>query len=220
MPKEGIIYYEFDARDHVVNDPGDRNQPVHLGCDIGNQGAIVFFQEKMRAMRNADGTPRTEKGRPVPALGLHVVDELLPDAMSTEQAMQKAAARGWKIDPARSIIFVDPTTRRDEIASIRRVFGDSIRIIKKERGDLAENVEYGHDCVNAAFRDVDGNVRLTISDKLPRMQRSLLSVITRYHRGPNGKPVRDDKVDHVLDAFRYPVAHFIPIRKAEGYGVY
>lgn len=219
MQKEGVIYYEFDARIHVISDPGDRAQPVHLGCDIGNQGAIVFVQEKQVMMKNADGSTKTNMGRPVYSLGLHVVDEMLPDDMSTEAAMREAQKRGWRIDPARSIIFIDPTTRRDEIASIRRVLGDNIRIIKKERGDLAENVEYGHDCVNAALCDVDGNVRLTISNKLPRMQRSLLSVITRYHRGPTGRPVRDDKVDHVLDAFRYPVAHLLPIRRTEGYGI-
>lgn len=202
MPRENVVYHEWDPRLHLVDDAGDRGQHVHLSCDIGNKGALLFWQERQRV--RGKGT----------ALGLHVVDELLPDNLSTEAAMRLAAGRGWLIDPNRSIIFVDPTTRRDEFDSIRRVFGDQIRIIRKERGDAAEVVEYGIDCVNAALRDVDGNVRLTMFRGLPKQQRSLLTVITRYHRGPQGRPVRDDTVDHVLDALRYPVAHFLPLRQS------
>lgn len=216
MPKDGVIYYQWDPRQYPTGNlwdwAGDRTKPVHLSADIGNKGALLFVQEVERWVnkRDAHGVMRKEK-----SVGLHVVDERLPDHESVEQAMREAKTSGWLIDPKASIIFVDPTTRADEFAAIRRVFGDQIRVIKKHRGDKAENVEYGHDCVNAALRDLDDNIRLTCYSGLPRMQRSLLSVITRYHRDPkNGRPVRDDTVDHVLDAFRYPVAHFFPLRTA------
>ncbi len=205
MPREGVIYYEWDPRVHLVDIPGDRSKPCHLGVDIGNQGAVLWFQEVDRTIKNARGDVTKEKG-------LHVIDEILPDAQSVEQTMRTVAARGWVIHPTASIIFVDPTTRADEFESIRRVFGTQIQIVRKFRGDKAENVEYGHDAVNAAFRDADGNVRLTLYSGLPRMQRSLITVITRYHRNAQGRPVRDDKVDHVLDSFRYPIAHFLPLK--------
>lgn len=205
MPREGTIYYEWDPRIHVVNYLGDRTKPCHLGVDVGEQGAVLWFQEVNRKVKNSSGVESI-------ARGLHVVEEYLPDAQSTEQTMREVAKRGWTIHTKASTIFVDPTTRGDEFASIRRVFGNDINIVRKFRGDKAENVEYGHDAVNAALRDADGNVRLTVSQALPRMARSLLQVISRYHRGPGGRPVRDDKVDHVLDAFRYPVAHFLPLR--------
>lgn len=205
MPREGTIYYEWDPRIHVVDVFGDPSAPCHLGVDIGEQGAVLWFQEIMRTVKRENGVTSIERG-------LHVVDEFLPDSQSVEGVMREVAKRPWRIEPGASTIFVDPTTRADEYGSIRRVFGTKINIVRKFRGDKAENVEYGHDAVNAALRDADGNVRLTISSRLPRMQRSLLSVISRYHRGPGGKAVRDDKVDHVLDAFRYPVAHFLPLR--------
>jgi hypothetical protein len=204
MPKDGVIYFEYDPRLHLVDKPGDRKMFVHLGVDAGNKGAIVFFQEVQRRVRDQHGKEST-------ALGLHVVDEMLPENQSLASAMREAKARGWIIDEKRSVIFVDPTLRSDEFDAIRSVFGTEINIVRKKRGDKAEKVEYGHDAVNAAFKDVDGNVRLTIYSGLPRMERSLITVITRYHRGPNGKPVRDDQVDHVLDAFRYPVAHLLPL---------
>lgn len=215
MPKEGVIYYEwtptkYEHGGHLWDYAGLRSEPVHMSVDIGEQGAVLFFQEVRRRCRRFN--VQTGLTEITEDLGLHVVDEILPDNASVETSMREAKARGWLVHPDRSIIFVDPTTRPDEFESIRRVFGDQIQIMKKFRGDKAEKVEYGHDCVNAALRDVDGNVRLTCYSGLPRMQRSLLTVINRYHRGPNGKPVRDDKVDHVLDCFRYPVAHFMPLR--------
>ena len=168
---------------------------------------MLFVQERQRVITTA--------GKKTTGLGLHVVDELLPDNQSTEAAKKMAKARGWRIDPSRSMIFVDPTARGDELAAIRReFFGEATRIVKKARGDEAEVVEYGIDCVNAALLDVDSNVRLTVSSSLPRQQRSLLTVITRYHRGPNGRPVRDDTVDHAVDCLRYPVVHLLPIRRS------
>lgn len=208
MPRENAIYYEWDPRLHLVDQPGDRKKPVHLGVDIGDKGAVLFFQEVERTVkvRRKDGVV-TEK-----QLGLHVVDEILPEGRSTRGAMEDARARGWIIDGDRSSIYIDPTSRSDEIAAIRDVFGDRISIVRKKRGDDSEAVEYGHDAVNAALRDVDGNVRLTVYSGLPREQRSLLSVITRYHRNATGRPHRDNTVDHVLDAFRYPVASLLPLR--------
>ena len=200
MPREGVIYYEYDPRVHITDDQGDRAQHVHIGVDIGSKGAVVFFQER----------PRMIAGNLT--MCLHVVDELLPEQASTEVAMRQVMARGWRLDPQRSLICVDPTTRRDEFDSIRRVMGDQIRIIRKDRGDSAEQVEYGIDCVNAALRDANGHVRLTMASSLPTLQRSLRTAIPRYHRR-NGRPVRDDIIDHVLDAWRYPVVHLLPIKR-------
>lgn len=212
MPKESAVYFEYDTRVHLTDDAGDRRRFVHLGIDIGNKACVLFLQERVVHLKQANGRPMVDgSNRPMTALALHVVDEILPEQMSTKQAMREAQARGWVIDPRQSCIFVDPTTRADEFDSIRSVFGDEIRIVRKFRGKLEEKVEYGVDCVNAALMDCDNNVRLTFYRGLPRDARSILTVITKYHRGGNGKPVRDDIVDHACDALRYPVADLIPL---------
>ena len=208
-----IIFHCFSNQDHPAGSlwawPGDKSRPVHLGFDIGQQGAIVVFQEVKRMCKRplrAGGFEKREE------LGLHVVDELLPDNMSTREACRALKARGWSIAPKISQFFVDPTTRPDELQAIRDEFhGTDTRIVRHVRGDPQEEVEYGHDAVNAALHDADGNRRLTLFSGLPREKRSLLSVMHKYHR-KNGRPVRDNVVDHVLDAFRYPVAHMLPIR--------
>lgn len=207
MPKTGAIYGEWRPSLHLVDDAGDKTQPTHLAIDPGAKGAALFLQERVRRVRVG--------GKIVEQLGLHVVDEwLCPREQTMLETARALKSRGWLIHPSRSMVFLDPTTRPDELAAVREVFGD-IRPITKARGEPAEKVEFGIDCVKAALLDADDNVRLTVYRGLPRGDgRNLLSALTRYHR-KNGKPVRDDTVDHVLDCLRYPVAHLLPVRRVD-----
>ena len=138
-----------------------------------------------------------QHGRQQSGMALQVVDELLPSQLSVREAMMQARSRGWNIDPAKSLIFVDPTSRRDELIAIRQELGE-VAIIKKRRGDRAERIEYGLSCTNAAFRNAKGETRLYIYKDLGRGNpRAHLNVLSRYHRNPRtGRPVRDDTVDH------------------------
>lgn len=200
MPKEGLCYFEYTYR-HRVSEPGLKSKITHISFDIGNKGVVLFLQEF--PVRLHDGTE---------SLKLRVVDEINPEKTSVKMAMRLAKQRGWNISERRSIVFTDPTVRSDELRAVREELGEDIRIIYQKRGDDKERVEYGIDCVNAALCDSEGNTRLEFFDGLPRDSRSLLTVITRYHRNPKtGRPVRDDTVDHACDALRYPVAHFFPL---------
>ncbi len=202
MTPERLVYFEFDPRVHIVDDPGSRDQPVEVGLDVGDKSAVVFFQHRQRSCKN-------EAGRRFVSAGLHVVDELAPRQVSTEDVCRQIRDRGWLISPAKSALYVDPTIRRDEINAIRRVFPD-VPLVRKSRRGRADSTEAGHHAINAALRDADRNVRLTIGSHLPRDEDSLYYAILNFRRGPNGLPHRDDKIDHKVDALRYPVAHLMP----------
>lgn len=205
---DGFSRLPYPGEGHLWDWPGDRSQPVHVGMDVGDKGAILLVQEVVRKVRR----PKDGGGfETVEAKGLHVVHEILPEKKSTLEACRMIKASGWMVHPAVSRICHDPTLSADEIASIRQIYPD-VGLVSQRRGTPQERVEYGIRCVQAALRDADKNVRLTFWSGLPREERSILSVIGRYHRGTHGRPVRDDIVDHAVDALRYPVVHFLPVR--------
>lgn len=203
MPREDIIYGEFSPALHLLDDPGDRSQITHLSIDPGAKGVALLLQDRKRRVKRA--------GKPAEELGLHVVDEWLsPGEQSLKKSLREIKDRGWRIVPGHSVVFIDPTTRPDEMDAVFEELGD-VEVVRRKRGEAPERVDYGIDCVKAALCDVDDNVRLTFYKGLPRQPRSVLTAITRYHR-KKGKPVRDDTVDHSMDCLRYPVAHRMPIR--------
>jgi len=200
---EGAIYDEFDATRHFARDVGDKRRPVHIGLDAGHQAALVVAQEKERLLVRPGER------------GLVVVDEMLPDGTSVEGIMRSFLSRGWRLQPGYSYICVDPRIDDDQLASIRRVLAEhgleGVAIEQKIRGDIAESVLYGIRCVQAALLDAAGNVRLTFTSDLPDVERGLRRSLVKYRWNPRTRqPVKDDKVDHVLDALRYIVAHVLP----------
>lgn len=200
---EGAIFYAYDPAKHLIDDAGDRAQPVHLGIDVGNQGAIVFGQIRDSVL--------AQDGRLVTGKRLHIVDELLPDNMSMGQAISAAKQRGWKFKPGVSEIMVDPTTDRDEIEAINREL-PGVNVVRRQRADEDRNREYGFRCVNSAFEDAKGNIRLTLSKTIPRNGRGLVVALPQFKRHElTGRPVKDNKLDHVVDSLRYLVAHVLPL---------
>lgn len=200
---DGAVFHAFDASVNVTSETIDRQQPVDLAMDVGEQGAVVFMQRKPDIII---GSARE------PGLRLHVVDELLPDAQSAGQTAQQAKARGWRVVPGQSMIFVDPTTDRDERQAIEAAF-PGVQIVRKIGADESKNREYGVRCVNAAFRDSEGRTRLTIARQIGHHRRGLLASIPAMKRSDkSGKIVKDNRTDHVCDALRYAVAHHLPLK--------
>lgn len=205
------VYYEWDPGTHLSEWPGDKQAPCHVSIDVGERAAVLFWQETQKIFRKADGVLERKDGR-----GLHVVDELLPERSSARQIMRLVLARGWKLFPGWSRVYVDPATDRDELASIAEA-APGVLIIKKHRGEEAYYVDEGVRCVNAALRDADGWTRLTVWRGMPRTPRSLIPSIPRLRRKEHdpAKVHKDNALDHVaLDAFRYPVADLIPLKGA------
>lgn len=199
---EGAVFPDYDAARHITPEKGDRSVPVDIGMDVGNKSAIVFAQVLPTCL-DADN-------RRIPGKRIHIVDELVPEDLSCEAACKQIKARGWRVEPGRSTIFVDPTTDRDERNAIERAF-PGVNIIRKQRADEAKNVEYGIRCINAAFADANGIARLTLYHGLPRSPRGLIQALPSFRRSENnGKVVKDNRMDHIVDALRYVVAHHLP----------
>lgn len=202
---ENAVFYAYEPAIHVVPQRGRRDMVTHVTCDVGNRGAVLLFQM-------LEATYRTDKGALVKGPHMHVVGEILPENVSTEEAMQMAVRSGWRVN-AESMVFVDPRSNVDQMNAIRRVIGTGARIIRKTRGQPGYDVDEGHRAVNAALKDSLGNVRLTFADTLPREKRSLLTSMPKVRRRPDGDGmVKDNITDHVADALRYPVVHLMPQR--------
>jgi hypothetical protein len=206
---QNAVYYEWDPGLHLNPWPGDREAPVHVSVDVGERAAALWWQETKRVFRKTAGGVETRETR-----GLHVVDELLPERSSAAQIMRLVRARGWRLHPGWSRIYVDPATDRDELEAIAAAAPGCI-VVKKYRGDDAYRVDEGIRCVNAALRDADGWIKLTVFAGLPRTKRSLIPSIPRIRRKDHDptKVHKDNATDHVaLDAFRYPVADLLPLK--------
>lgn len=219
---QDAVFYGFAPARNVIRDVGDKHATTHLTLDVGNRGAILLFQIRQKRFKNLVNGQWVEKLGPA----LHFVDELLPENISTEEACRIAKGRGWAIrneDQARaasasgrtvepSYVFMDPRSNIDQMEAVRRTFGN-VRVIVKRRGMQGYDVDEGHRAVNAAFADVDGNVRLTISDQLPQEKRSLRTSLPKVRRRADGDGmIKDNLTDHVADALRYPVVHLLPLR--------
>lgn len=199
------VFYAFEPALHIVPQRGQRDRVTHITADVGNRSAVLFFQELQDTYRDAKGQPW--KGRHI-----HVCDELLPENISTEDAMRLAIKRGWKVGPE-SMVFVDPRSNVDQLNAIRTALGAKVQIIRKTRGQPGYDVDEGHRACNAAMKDSDGNVKLTFANTLPRDKRSLLTSLPKVRRRPDGDGmVKDNLTDHVADALRYPVVHLLPLR--------
>ncbi len=201
---ELAAFYEFDSALHVVDDPGDRQQLTHLALDVGDRCAVLFAQVKRRHCKDV-------KGRSYVADGLHIVDEIHPLQVSTEEAVRLALKRGWTIG-SQTIVCVDPRTSIDQIESIRRVLGNKVSIIRKQRGQYGYEIDDGVRAVNAALRDADGNVRLTFSSTLPRTEESLIRLLPKAKRRNDGTRYVKDQKEHALDGVRYLAIKFCPAR--------
>lgn len=198
---EHRVYYQFSPKVHMVNRPIDRSASVSIGLDVGDQSAVIFGQ-------TVKITCKTEHGRTYRDSGLHIVDELTPNYVSTEEVCRMIRDRGWRIDE-NSALYVDPTIRKDEVAAIRRVL-PKIPIIKRSRRGHADECEAGHLCVNSAFQDADKNVRLTLADTLSREPGSVYHSVLNFKRTATNRVHRDNKLDHKADCLRYLVQGVLP----------
>lgn len=207
---ENAVFYEWDPQVHLTDMAGDPSQPCHLSMDVGNRGAVLWWQEREVRLKSGNR-----------AAGLVVVDEWTPEQLSARAITRAAMQRPWKFRRDKSLVFVDPATDRDELQAITEemdaVHGSACaRIVRKERGDREYYREEGFRAVNAALMDANGDTRLRVWKGLPRTKRSLIPCIPKIRRRDStNEAVKDNVSDHVaMDCFRYPVAHLLPLKTA------
>jgi hypothetical protein len=183
------LYPQYRPDQHLVDDPGNQQQPVSIGVDVGNRSAVVIGQRRI--------VPGTSETR------LHVVDEVLGDGLSVEELMSRFAETRWALVPGKSEICVDPTLRRDELAPIRRRW-PSVVIVQRERSDPYYDVAAGVRVVQAALRSSTGQTRLSFARHLGANRRGVIESLTALRYNPRtGAMVTDDLRDHPNDALRY-----------------
>ncbi len=183
------LYPQYRPELHLVDDPGNRQQPVSVGLDVGNRSAVVIGQRRV-----VPGTAETR---------LHVVDELLGDGLGTDELIDRLRKSGWVLQPGKSEISVDPTIRRDELAAIRRYY-PSVHLIQRERADPYYEVQAGVRLVQTGLRNATGQVRLTFARHLAANRRGVIeSLQSLRFNSRTGGMVVDDLRDHPNDALRY-----------------
>lgn len=211
MSPMGSIYTEFSG-ENLLNEAPDPNKPVHFGLDVGERGGCLFAQDRPVTLRGITGQPLRGQDR-----GLYVFDQMLFSDQSVEEMCYRIRTEtDHRIVPGQSKICVDPTIRRDELNAIQKHF-PGVHIVRKRRGDSAENVEWGIRQTKRAFCDALGNRRLFLHRKLAQAPYKngfgIVDGLERYRRRDNGTPIKDNMRDHVLDCLRYLVVELIPAEK-------
>ena len=187
-PKDAI-YWMYDVARHIVPSTGDPASPCHLGIDVGDQGAVIWGQ-------------RTDSG-------MLICDEYMPQQQDIADVCETIRARKWRVNNG-SKIFLDPAVEKSVKRTIVKAF-PSATVVQLTKGQVGHRVDYGIRSVRAALENVRHEVRLTFAAGLPRTDRSILTAIPKYRRNPvTGKPVKDNKIDHGLDALRYLVQGTLP----------
>ncbi len=209
MPVPDAVFPQFDSSIHLTDMAGDPHRPVSIGIDVGNHGAVVFGQTISIETRNVMG--QTKHGT-----GLLIVDELITSELSVD-AMCHAIKmeRPWIIDRSHSSIMVDPTSRRDELAAIRRHF-PATRIIQRDRKHELYQIEAGVRVVQRGLRDAHGNVRLLFNRGLSTHRHGVIDALQNVRRhAMSQRVVKDDRLDHPCDALRYLVQEHLRGRMPE-----
>lgn len=189
MQHPDALYPQYRPELHLVDEPGNRQQPVSIGLDVGNRSAVVVGQRRM--------VPGTTDVR------LHVVDEVLGDGLSVDELLKRFRDRGWLLQPGKSEIAVDPTLRRDELTPIYR-WAPGVQVVQRERSDPYHDVNAGVRVVQAALRNATGQTRLTFFRPLAQARRGVIESLTALRFNPRtGTMVVDDLRDHPNDALRY-----------------
>lgn len=196
MMPPNAVFSMFDNALHLTDQQGDRNAPVSVGMDVGQHGAIVFGQHIRVKERDSNGTVKE-------GTGMLVVDEILTEGESVQSQAILARNRGWNIVPGKSEICIDPSSRRDELLSIRAQF-PGVHVVVRDRSDEYYEREHGFRFLQAALRNAFKDVHLQIYRPLATTKHGVVDAIISARRYPNsGAVVKDDSRDHALDALRY-----------------
>lgn len=196
MAPEGIIYSQFNPSIHIIDRPIDYNEPIQVGMDVGNFGAVIIAQKIQIETKDVFGYMHRSQG-------LYIVDEILTKNEGVEdQCYSIRTKTPYQVKGHFSSFCVDPTIRDAEMNVIRRHF-PGVRIVKLDRGDEFFPVENGIRLTQRALMDSLKNPRVYFHKKLVGAKLGVIEGIETYRKNDRGIPVKDNTRDHGLDAFRY-----------------
>lgn len=192
---EGLVWPQYDASRNLKDWEVDWSIPGFIGWDPGNRSGVIFAQP--RETRLHDGTKTT---------GLYVVDEIVSvDRSLRDVSKIIKTERKWTLDRRVSNITPDPTTRDDEMYTLRAEF-PGITIHRYRRGRPEFSREYGYDTVAAGLLDSEKNVTLWFHRSLAENKHGIIDSIANFARDPRTGNVKKTNMvgaDHIADALRY-----------------
>lgn len=202
---ELTVFPSFDDRENIVPDTrADPNTPVYIGMDIGNHSSAVLGQDVRIPDHKIKGVRSSVGGQPN---GLLVLNEVVGWNISTAELCDaiKQLPEAKQIIKRKSVIYVDPTIRREEVRAINQSFPDVLVKIRA-KSDEFYSIEPGIRMMNAAMKDGNGTVRLWLCERLRGKKNGVLEAIVDAKRSQGtGHVIKNDRTDHARDALRYLV---------------
>lgn len=192
MKVRDLVVPEFDRTKHIRNDVRyDASLPVYIGIDPGrNTGHALIGQMRGRE--------------------LWVIDEVRLSPCSSLEALSEAIKKRGYTNVKR--IAPDPSSRGDEINSLRRVFGGSFNLDQPRHMSDEASEEYTIACIRLALNPTEGEPKLFFANHLRNNENGVIHAISNYKRKKeSGRTRIEDGYDHAFDALRYLVRTTLPI---------
>lgn len=209
----GAVFEEFSESLHLIDFTPQRTWKTGLGVDFGYQRPAVVWWQQSPAIATIVGS------RVIPPHSIVIFDEQTPENTPTARLItairDRAKAKGW---PNPTAIYCDPAgdahdqaTGLQSVAMMRREFGEIVRFSHEPKW---RDIRNGVALMQGELSPADGtDPRLYLSAALKSGgARGIVSALRGY-RYPDAKegrpvsdlPVKDGKIDHVMDATRYAV---------------
>lgn len=199
----GACFRDWNAATHLTDEVPPKGTTLHAAIDIGNHSHALVFAELRKPIRGVTGHEAPEPTM----LG---VDEIIQEGASLADLCMKLKIEKPYDFGRRSVICLDPTTRRDEVNVVRKHFPHA-RIIKRSSTDPYYEREPGLQLLEWGLLDALGNTRVRFNRALVKNGRGgVIYAMENSRRNPRtGKAVRDDVVDHSRDTARMAACYVL-----------
>lgn len=201
----GGVFPEFSVKKHFGEDLYDPTLPVDAGVDYGiNNPAVVYTQKHSYCRRH--------KAKDC----VHVIDEWMPQQISTELMAPKIAAKYDKEGWHRGTLYVDKAGRgRDQHSGM-----DGVYLLRRadEKGFTVKYATSPRVChipngiarITSKLEPAKGRPSLYIEQRLEKTKGKGVVQALLHSRYPtkdevvtSDKPLKNDGLDHARDALRY-----------------
>lgn len=214
------LYRFFSAKTNMPQLPPIEQfwgRSTSIGVDLGQHASVVFGQGLPCRIRLTDSTSGKRRHRT--ELGQVLVDEWHPDDLLAESIASRLATderfRRWPIVAGQSVICMDPSASKEEVAAFRSWF-PGVRIVRYLSGPYHFE-ETGIKAVRRGVRDGLGNARLFVHPSLARdpSGRGIVKTLRNWN-GKSRWPSPKKAYEHCGDGVRYLVQYRLPLPRLLG----
>lgn len=196
----GRVYWAFDRAMHVgVEAVFDRLLPVYLCCDFNVSPMTWIVAQKKRGTGTIGGAPYQKEV-------LNVIDQIVINTSSTQEALEEFRARGY--DPAKTVVFGDSTGHHSTtISDYMILHKGGLRDIRVPKSNplVLDRVA----AVNAKLKNAKGEVGVRIAPKCSALIEDFLRV--GFKSGTRTLDKSDLNRTHASDAIGYCITRCWPL---------